>query len=124
MFRIGLGTYRSFDVPLGSPEADQCSLVLKGFHAAGGRFIDSSPMYGRSEATVGALSTQLGINGELFLATKVWTHGNSAGQAQMKESLARLGRKDKRLELMQVHNLVDWKAHWPLLEAWKGRGVF
>jgi len=120
--RLGLGTYRSFDVPAKGTAAAELSAILEDFHRLGGRLIDSSPMYGQAEATVGALSQAAGINQQLFMATKVWTQGQAEGKRQMEQSLAKLKRP--RLELMQVHNLMDWKAHWPVLEAWKQRGEF
>jgi diketogulonate reductase-like aldo/keto reductase len=119
--RVGLGTYRSFDVPLGGPAAAELGQVLKAFHAGGGRFVDSSPMYGKAEDVLGQLSTQLGINADLTLATKVWTKGRTEGKRQMETSIAKLGRR-KAVELMQVHNLLDWQAHWPTLEALKAEG--
>jgi diketogulonate reductase-like aldo/keto reductase len=119
--RVGLGTYRSFDIPLDGPAAAELALVLKAFHAGGGRFVDTSPMYGRAEAVLGRLSAQLGVNGSLQLATKVWIKGRTEGKRQMELSIAKLGRR-KGVELMQVHNLLDWQAHWPTLEAFKAEG--
>ncbi len=117
---IGLGTWQTFDV--GADSAARASLggVLARFVELGGTVIDSSPMYGSSESVVGDLSMQLGLRERLFLATKVWTEGRSAGIAQMEESLRRLKRP--RIELMQIHNLVDWRQHLPVLRAWKAEG--
>ena len=119
--RVGLGTYRSFDIPFDGPAAAELAQVLKAFHGAGGRFVDTSPMYGRAEGVLGQLSTQLGINDSLELATKVWVRGRTEGKRQMEQSIAKLGRR-KSVELMQVHNLLDWQAHWPTLEAFKAEG--
>ena len=94
--------------------------VLKALFEAGGSVIDSSPMYGKSEGVVGDLLAAAGTRDKAFLATKVWTQGRDAGIAQMKESM-RLLRTD-RIELMQIHNLVDWKTHLPTLKAWKAEG--
>ncbi|MET0540341.1 MAG: aldo/keto reductase, partial [Variovorax sp.] len=55
-----------------------------------------------------------------FVATKVWTSGREAGIAQMEQSFARL--KTQRMDLMQVHNLVDWRTHLATLRDWKARG--
>ena len=87
---------------------------------AGGSVIDSSPMYGRAEAVVGDLLAAAGTRDKAFLATKVWTTGRDAGIAQMKQSMQLL-RTDK-IDLMQIHNLVDWQTHLPTLEAWKAEG--
>jgi diketogulonate reductase-like aldo/keto reductase len=92
---------------------------MRALFDAGGRAIDSSPMYGRSETTAGEVLTDLGLGPRAFIATKVWTSGVDAGVAQMRESIARLGHVD----LMQVHNLVDWARHLPTLRAWKESGT-
>jgi len=94
--------------------------VLRQFIAQGGRLVDSSPMYGRSESVVGDLATELGISGQLFMATKVWTSGHEAGIRQMEESLRRM--KVDRMDLMQIHNLLDWKTHLATLKQWKAAG--
>jgi diketogulonate reductase-like aldo/keto reductase len=78
-------------------------------------------MYGKAEETLGQLSAQLGINDSLQIATKVWVKGRTEGRRQMEQSIAKLGRR-KAVELMQVHNLLDWQAHWPTLEALKAEG--
>lgn len=120
--RIGLGTYSTFDVGMNSPEILQVHEVLAEFHRLGGRLIDSSPMYGEAEAVTGSVSAQLGLGDEFFMATKVWTSGRERGVQQIKDSLRKLRRT--RLELMQIHNLVDWKAHLKTLRALKEQGVF
>jgi diketogulonate reductase-like aldo/keto reductase len=86
----------------------------------GGRVIDSSPMYGSSEAVTGQLATELGLPGKLFLATKVWTSGKPAGIRQMQDSMRKL--RVERLDLMQVHNLVDVETHLATLRDWKAAG--
>ncbi len=117
---IGLGTWRTFDV--GAEVAARANLgrLLSRFAELGGRVVDSSPMYGSAEAVVGGLAHERGLREHLFLATKVWTHGKAAGIAQMEESLRRL--RTRRIDLMQVHNLQDWKQHLPVLRAWKAEG--
>jgi diketogulonate reductase-like aldo/keto reductase len=118
---VGMGTWQTFDPEKKDPDTvEDLRQVLKTFHAAGGRVIDSSPMYGKAEEVVGELSQELGINAELFLATKVWTRGERAGIEQMNDSLGKL-RRDT-LELMQVHNLLDWQTHLKTLRAWKEQG--
>jgi diketogulonate reductase-like aldo/keto reductase len=120
---IGMGTWRTFDPPDASPATlDRLWAVLKTFADAGGRVIDTSPMYGRSEDVTGMLAERLpeGTRSELFLATKVWTTGEAAGVRQMEESFRLLRRK--RLDLMQVHNLVDWRTQLRTLRGWKAEG--
>ena len=117
---IGLGTWRTFDVgPTLAARAPQRE-VLRRFIDQGGRVVDSSPMYGAAESVVGDLAADLGAGDALFLATKVWTSGRDAGVAQMQESLRRLRRA--RLELMQIHNLLDWRTHLRTLREWKAAG--
>ena len=117
---VGLGTWRVFDV--GSSESERAPLrdVLKGLVETGGRVVDSSPMYGAAESVVGDLAGQLGVTDKLFLATKVWTSGREAGVAQMEQSLKRL--RSPRLDLIQIHNLLDWRTHLKTLREWKAAG--
>jgi diketogulonate reductase-like aldo/keto reductase len=117
---IGLGTWQVFDV--GSSAAARAPLreVLSMFVKAGGRVIDSSPMYGTSEAVVGDLCAELGVCPKLFVATKVWTSGRDEGVRQMETSFRRL--RVERMDLMQVHNLVDVATHTKTLSEWKAKG--
>jgi aryl-alcohol dehydrogenase-like predicted oxidoreductase len=117
---IGCGTYRGFDVAPGSAGFRQLPGVLDALFSAGGSMIDSSPMYGRAEAAVGSVLTDMTARDKAFIATKVWTRGRDDGIAQMEQSLALL--KADRIDLMQVHNLVDWKTHLATLRAWKEAG--
>jgi diketogulonate reductase-like aldo/keto reductase len=118
---IGLGTWLTFDVgDADSPARRLRGDILRAFLAAGGRAVDSSPMYGSSEAVVGAELARDPSVPRAFSATKVWTVGALAGRRQMEQSLA-LWRQP-RIDLMQVHNLLDWQAHWPTLEDWKAQG--
>jgi diketogulonate reductase-like aldo/keto reductase len=121
LFRIGLGTYKTFDVGNDSAARKDLTDVLKAFHEAGGRMIDSSPMYGTSEAVVGDLSEALKLKPPLFTATKVWTSGSAAGKREMAESMKKM--KTSKLDLMQIHNLVDWKIHLPELRRMKAEGL-
>jgi diketogulonate reductase-like aldo/keto reductase len=117
---IGCGTWRTFDV--GSSVADRAILteVLGELFNAGGSVIDSSPMYGSSESVVGGLLATIGARDTTFVATKVWTTGRDAGIDQMHRSMKLLGANS--IDLMQVHNLVDWRTHLPTLRAWKADG--
>ena len=115
---IGLGTWQTFDVAPGDREP--LKEVLREFSALGGKVIDSSPMYGKSETVAGDLIEELGLRKSLFVATKVWISGKDAGVKQMEESMAKL--KSPVIDLMQVHNLLDVKAHLDTLNAWKHEG--
>lgn len=117
---VGLGTWRTFDVGASAAEREPLREVLRRFVALGGRVVDSSPMYGTAEAVVGDLAADLGLRDSLFLATKVWTSGREAGVAQMEQSLRRL--RVARLDVMQIHNLLDWRTHLRTLRAWKQEG--
>ena len=117
---IGLGTWRAFDVDLTTDNRRQLEEVLSLFVKLGGRVIDSSPMYGRGEKVIGELTAALGIRDKLFLATKVWTHGKENGIKSMERSMALL--RTKRVDLMQVHNLVDVQTHLATLREWKQQG--
>jgi aryl-alcohol dehydrogenase-like predicted oxidoreductase len=117
---IGLGTWRTFDVGASDAERAPLAEVLRRFLGAGGRVIDSSPMYGRAEAVVGDLLAALAPPRAPFLATKVWTRGRASGEAQARESLGRL--RVQRLDLMQIHNLLDWEEHLPALREGKAAG--
>ena len=119
---VGLGTWLTFDVGGADSAARRArGDILRAFLASGGRLVDSSPMYGSSEEVVGAENARA-PTGPLFSATKVWTVGGIAGRRQMESS--RSLWKLPRLDLMQVHNLLDWETHWPTLKAWKAEGRF
>lgn len=117
---IGLGTWQTFDA--GGSDAARKPLedVLRTFAELGGRLVDSSPMYGRSEQVVGDIAAKLGLHPKLFMATKVWTRGKRDGIEQMEESMRRL--RVKTIDLMQIHNLVDADTHLATLDAWKREG--
>ena len=117
---IGVGTYETFDVGKSAAERAELKEVLRTLVEQGASVVDSSPMYGRAEGVVGDLAAELGLHASLFIATKVWTRGEKAGIEQMEDS-ARLLRAQK-IDLMQVHNLVDWKTHLKTLKRWKAQG--
>lgn len=117
---VGCGTWIGFDQRPGTAAYQQLPGVLEALFAAGGTVIDSSPMYGRSEETTGELLAESKQRDKAFLATKVWTSGREAGIAQMEKSFERL--RTERIDLMQVHNLVDWKTHLATLHGWKDKG--
>ncbi len=117
--RIGLGTWQTFDVGASASARKPLEEVLELFVELGGRVVDSSPMYGTSEQVLGDLAVKLGLRDQLFAATKVWTRGRAAGIAQMEQS-ERLLRG--RIDLIQVHNLVDADTHLDTLRGWKKEG--
>jgi len=117
---IGLGTWQTFDVDLTSDTRRQLEDVLSLFVKLGGRVIDSSPMYGHAEDVIGDLTATLGIREKLFVATKVWTRGKENGIRSMERSMVRL--RTKRIDLMQVHNLLDVYTHLEVLREWKEQG--
>jgi len=114
---IGMGTWRTFDVGDSEKERKPLREVLARLFEGGGRLIDSSPMYGRAEQVVGEL---VDPTRKPFLATKVWTSGREEGIAQMRRSMQLMApRAGRPFDLMQIHNLVDWRTHLPTLRAWK-----
>ena len=117
---VGLGTWQAFDVAGNAAETGQAREALKALVEMGGRVLDSSPMYGSAESVSGTLAAELGLTSKLFVATKVWTSGRQAGIRQMEDSMRKLGVE--RLDLMQVHNLVDAPTHLATLREWKAAG--
>ena len=117
---VGLGTWRVFDVAGNAARTAQARDTLRAFVELGGRVVDSSPMYGSSESLTGQLAAELGVRARLFVATKVWTTGRQAGILQMEDSMRKL--RVERLDLMQVHNLVDADTHLATLREWKTSG--
>ena len=106
---IGLGTWQTFDVGSSTAERKPLGEVLSAWVKSGAKVVDSSPMYGRSEEVIGDLANSLQLRPKLFLATKVWAQGRQAGIESMDRSFARF--KTNRIDLMQVHNLVDVQTH-------------
>jgi len=117
---VGLGTWITFDVGAAdSPQRRARGDILRAFLAAGGTLVDSSPMYGSAEAVIGA-ELKRPPGARAFSATKVWTVGALPGRRQMAHSRDLWGVE--RFDLMQVHNLLDWQAHWPVLREMKAAG--
>jgi diketogulonate reductase-like aldo/keto reductase len=117
---IGCGTYMGFDHAPGSGEFTQLPAVLAALFAGGGSVVDSSPMYGKAEAAIGQLLDEAGTRPQAFVATKVWTTGRAAGIRQMENSLRLL--RTERVDLLQVHNLVDCENQLATLRAWQQQG--
>ena len=117
---VGVGTWQTFDVTDPSTKVE-LEKVLTTFADQGGRVIDSSPMYGRSEEVVGELSAKHSLRQRQFIATKVWTSGRAAGIRQMEGSMRKL-RAGTSIDLMRVHNLVDVETHLDTLREWQRDG--
>jgi diketogulonate reductase-like aldo/keto reductase len=115
-----MGTWNTFDVGGDAAEREPLLRVLRVFYESGARLIDSSPMYGNAERVTGDLVQQLGKQAGTFFATKVWTSGRDKGLAQIEHSLRVM--KTPRLDLLQIHNLLDWRTHLPTLRAMKADG--
>jgi len=121
---VGLGTFETFDISPGEPR-DHVREVLRRFHAAGGRVVDTSPLYGMAEVCVGDFAFELGIADDLFITNKTWTTGewlsdNSHSEAQFRRSAERLWRKV--MDVQQVHSLENYDQVLHLLRRWKQEG--
>lgn len=114
---VGLGSWITFNVGDDRQLQDECADVVAAFLAGGGKLIDSSPMYGSAQATIGYAVHKLGKPKTLFAADKVWTGDIDGGAAQIEAS--RRAWAVPRFDLLQVHNLLAWEAHLPLLFAMK-----
>jgi diketogulonate reductase-like aldo/keto reductase len=117
---IGIGTYKGFDVSSSAKERAALGGVLGTLFSLGGSVLDSSPMYGRAEGVAGELLAELDAREKAFVATKVWTQGRAAGIGQMNRSTNLL--RCARIDLMQIHNLLDWRTHLATLRTWKEDG--
>ncbi|SDW68956.1 aldo/keto reductase [Thiocapsa roseopersicina] len=117
---VGMGTWITFNVGDDPVARDVCTDVLRAFFAAGGGLIDSSPMYGSAEEVVGSCLARLDRPKDLFSATKVWTSSSAEGIEQIASSERLWGLP--RLDLLQVHNLLNWQAHLETLSAMKADG--
>jgi diketogulonate reductase-like aldo/keto reductase len=117
---IGMGTWQTFHVGQDSAERAPLRDVLRVFFDRGGTLIDSSPMYAEAEQVTGDLVADLGEHERLFSATKVWTYGREAGIEQMRRSFQRM--RVEQMDLMQIHNLRDWRVHLPTLRDWQAQG--
>jgi diketogulonate reductase-like aldo/keto reductase len=115
---VGLGSWITFNVGNDRQAREQCAEVMRHFFAAGGRLIDSSPMYGSSQGVIGEGLQRLGAQRQVFSADKVWTSSKGAQQIEASRRLWRVARFD----LLQVHNLLAWQEHLPLLQEMKAAG--
>ena len=117
---IGLGTWITFNVGNDPVLRDECAAVMAAFFEAGGRMVDSSPMYGSSQPTIGYGLKKLGHPQALFSAEKVWTSGPGSRPDQIERSLAHWGVPT--FDLLQVHNLLSWEEHLRALFDLKAAG--
>ena len=117
---IGLGTARVFDVGNSPNELSPLAQVMAILTKRQGKMVDTSPMYGRAEGVIGEIVKKSKLRDQLFMATKVWTTGREAGIKQMEKSADLLGAK--KLDLIQVHNLIDTATHLATLREWKKEG--
>lgn len=118
--RVGLGSWITFNVGDDPVLLEACTAVMAAFFAAGGRLIDSSPMYGTSQATIGHALRRLGAVESVYAADKVWTSRHGEGPAQIEASRRAWGVP--RFDLLQVHNLLGWEGHLETLQAMKAAG--
>jgi diketogulonate reductase-like aldo/keto reductase len=116
---VGLGSWITFNVGNDPVARDGCAEVIKNFVEAGGRMIDSSPMYGSSQDTIGYGLRTTALTARVFSADKVWT-ASSRGREQIEQS--RRNWQIARFDLVQVHNLLNWREHLPTLFAMKAAG--
>ena len=117
---VGLGTWITFNVGDDPVARDASTDVMRNFVDAGGRLIDSSPMYGSSQDTIGYGLHKAGLTGRIFAADKVWISSGAEGREQIERS--RRKWQISRFDLLQVHNLLSWEAHLPTLFAMKAAG--
>ena len=116
--RVGLGTWITFNVGNDPPARAHCAEVMRAFFEAGGRLVDSSPMYGSSQGVVGEGLQSLGAQQRVFAADKVWTGADGVAQVEASRALWQVPRFD----LLQVHNLLAWEKQLPLLQQMKAQG--
>lgn len=117
---VGLGSWITFNVGNDPRARAQCTAVVRAFFDSGGQLIDSSPMYGSAQPVIGEALARAGRPKALFSADKVWTGSGSRGPEQIEASRAHWGVP--RFDLLQVHNLLAWESHLPLLQRMKAEG--
>lgn len=115
---VGLGSWITFNVGSDPPARAQCAQVMRAFFEAGGKLIDSSPMYGSSQGVIGDGLRALDARQRVFSADKVWTGSDGAAQVEASRALWQVPRFD----LLQVHNLLAWEKQLLLLQRMKERG--
>ena len=118
---IGMGTWRTFNVGNDPQLLDARTEVVKAFFEHGGGLIDSSPMYGSAPDVMGYALQQLGTPESLFAAEKVWSPAGGSEREQVAELKDRW--KVEHFDLVQVHNLTDWREHLAALQEMKAEGI-
>jgi diketogulonate reductase-like aldo/keto reductase len=118
---VGLGSWITFNVGNDPIARDACAEVIRNFVEAGGRMIDSSPMYGSSQEVIGHGLRKSALAGRIFSADKVWISSGARGREQIEQS--RRHWQVTRFDLVQVHNLLNWQEHLPALFAMKSAGA-
>ena len=118
---IGLGTWRTFNVGSDPQLLDARTEVVRAFFEQGGGLVDSSPMYGSAPDVMGYALKRLGAPPSLFSAEKVWSPAGGSTREQVEELAQRWGVQ--RFNLVQVHNLTDWREHLPVLQEMKAAGT-
>lgn len=117
---IGLGSWITFNVG-NDPRGRAASIaVMRDFFRAGGRMVDSSPMYGSSQGVIGEGLKVLEAKDKVFAAEKVWTSSGRGGPQQIEATRRHWGVE--KFDLLQVHNLLGWEAHLETLRAMKAEG--
>jgi diketogulonate reductase-like aldo/keto reductase len=117
---VGLGSWITFNVGDDPVAKDACADVMRSFAEAGGRMIDSSPMYGSSQDTIGYGLRKAALGARIFSADKVWISSGGEGRGQIERSLRKW--QLNRFDLLQVHNMLAWQEHLPTLFAMKAAG--
>lgn len=117
---IGLGSWITFNVGNDTALRDECAAVMAAFLDEGGIMIDSSPMYGSAQDVIGYGLARLGLPKSVFSADKVWISGGDNGPGQISDSLKKWGVA--QFDLLQVHNLLSWQDHLPILQRMKADG--
>ena len=116
---IGMGTWQTFDINSEENKENLKQLLMQ-MHNSGASLIDTSPMYGNAEKITGEVTQSTGKAEEFFYAIKVWTSGRKEGIIQMENSIKKM--QCKIPDLIQIHNLLDWKTHLETLQQWKSEG--
>jgi len=117
---IGVGSWITFNVPPEPAAEAPLVAVMRAFFERGGAMIDSSPMYGNSEAVIGGLLKQTPNHDRLFSATKIWTVGKAIGRWQLEQSRRLWGVE--RFDLVHIHNMLQWETHLETLKELKAAG--
>jgi len=118
---IGVGSWITFNVRPDPVEEAPLIPVMRNFFDRGGAMIDSSPMYGNSEAVIGGLLREAPRHERLFAATKIWTVSQAIGRYQLQQSLKLWGVQ--RFDLVHIHNMLAWEGHLETLKELKAAGM-